>query len=248
MKIKLLRAAFAAFGVFCLAQPARANCVISPDGKSIHVVVDNSASDEKNCAVKCQVDTKIGIVQVSCGGNTPPLAKDHSLCAFDKPEPWYKKVISSADSCKASAETAPAPGLSAAAGVAAPRPAKTGFACKISADCKTVDPMIDNPYGTETSCQVNCQISTTQAGTTHGISCTKNIAPGVGQAVVCSHTYGKERLVKMVSGNGECIKPLAPDADTARDKKNNDNDDDVDNIPTDPAQLREYIRKELAKP
>jgi len=248
MKIRLICVALAATALLSLAPSAQANCVISPDGKSINVVTDNSASDEKNCAVTCQVDTKIGVIQVSCGGNTPPLAKDHSLCGFDKPEPWYKKVVSSEDSCKASADAAPAKAPSpAAANTGASALAKTGFTCRISSDGKTVDAMIANPYATETSCQVNCQISTTQAGTTHNISCTKQIAPGVGQAVLCSHTYEKERLVKMVSGNGECIKPLAPDADTAKDKKDKD-DGDVDNIPTDPAKLREYIRKELAKP
>ena len=100
MKTRLLLAAVAAIAVASPAPPAQAGCVIAPDGKSIDVVSDNSASAEKNCAVKCQVDTKIGVVQVGCGGNAPPLAKKHSLCDFDKPEAWYKKVISSEDTCK----------------------------------------------------------------------------------------------------------------------------------------------------
>jgi hypothetical protein len=95
MKMRLWLAALAATGVAWLAPPAQAGCVIAPDGKSINVVTDNPSSDEKNCAVSCEVDTKIGVVQVSCGGNTPPLAKAHSLCDYDKPEAWYKKVISS---------------------------------------------------------------------------------------------------------------------------------------------------------
>ena len=146
-----------------LAMPAWATCVISPDGKSIDVVTDNGDTSEKNCAVKCRVDTKIGAVQVSCGGNTPPLAKAHSLCNFDKPEPYYKKVLSSEDSCK------PAP-----AGAAAPvernaaplpktaNPAKPSFACRIAADGKSAEAVIANPYAEETSCSVDCQISTTR--------------------------------------------------------------------------------------
>jgi hypothetical protein len=148
----------------CLAPRAEAGCIISPEGKSINVVTDNGAGGEKNCAVKCQVDTKIGVQQISCGGNTPPLAKAHSLCDFDKPEPYYKKVISSEDSCKGGrAATAPA----APAPVATAPAVKSGsFICRISADGHSFDAMIANPYPTETSCQVNCQISTTVAGTT----------------------------------------------------------------------------------
>ena len=161
MKMRLWLAALAATGVAWLAPPAQAGCVIAPDGKSINVVTDNPSSDEKNCAVSCKVDTKIGVVQVSCGGNTPPLAKAHSLCDYDKPEAWYKKVISSEDSCKggaaAAAPAAPAP-------VAAVKPGT--FICRISADGHSFDAMIANPYKVEASCLVNCQVSTTVAGTT----------------------------------------------------------------------------------
>src|SRR5476651_306682 len=115
MKTRLLLAALAATAVAWLAPPAQAGCITAPDGKSINVVTDNSSSDEKNRAVSCKVDTKIGVVQVSCGGNTPPLAKAHLLCDYDKPEAWYKKVISSEDSCKggsaAAAPVAPAPAV-----------------------------------------------------------------------------------------------------------------------------------------
>jgi hypothetical protein len=84
-------AALAATVLVFQSMPVRATCIIAPDGKSINVVTDNGSSDEKSCQVSCKVDTKIGVVSVSCGGNTPPLAKDHSLCAFDKTEVWYKK-------------------------------------------------------------------------------------------------------------------------------------------------------------
>jgi hypothetical protein len=97
---RLLLAAAAAFLVLSLAPPVQAGCRIAPDGKSINIVTDNSSTDEKNCAVKCKVDTKIGVVQISCDGNAPPLAKAHSLCDFDKPEPWYKKVVFSEDTRK----------------------------------------------------------------------------------------------------------------------------------------------------
>src|SRR6185312_6212570 len=130
-------AALAAIAIVCFAPTAQAGCVISPDGKSINVVTDNGTDQQKSCSVKCQVDTKIGVTQVSCGGTTPPLAKAHSLCDFDKPDAYYKKVISSEDSCKgASASTAPA-----AAPVAAAAPAvKPGtFICRIAADGRSFD-------------------------------------------------------------------------------------------------------------
>jgi hypothetical protein len=238
MKTRFLCAALAAAAAaIWLAPPAEAGCVISPDQKSINVVTDNGASEEKNCAVKCQVDTKVGVVQIGCGGNTPPLAKGHSLCDFDKPDAYYKKVISFEDTCKGGA-------VPAATKASAPAPAKAdGFSCRVSADGKTVDAMIANPYAIETSCQVNCQVSTTQAGTTFGVSCSKTVAPGVGEVVLCTQTFDKGKLVKMVSGNGNCIKPLSPDDAAAKDKDDDDDDDDAQNL--DPAKLRAKIRKQL---
>ena len=100
MKPHLSVAAFATLITVYSAPHAYAGCVISPDGKSIDVVTDNGASDEKTCRVACQVETKIGVVQISCGGHAPPLAKAHSLCSFDRPEYWYEKVVSSEDTCK----------------------------------------------------------------------------------------------------------------------------------------------------
>jgi hypothetical protein len=77
-----------------------ANCVISNDGKAINIVTDNSSDEQKSCNVSCQVETKRGPTSISCGGTTPPQAKDHSLCDFDKPELWYTKVISASGTCK----------------------------------------------------------------------------------------------------------------------------------------------------
>jgi hypothetical protein len=99
MKPRLSFAAFAALITVCLAPHANAGCVISPDGKSIDVVTDNGAGNEKTCRVSCQVGTRIGVVQISCGGHAPPLAKAHSLCSFAKPEHWYENVVSSEDTC-----------------------------------------------------------------------------------------------------------------------------------------------------
>jgi hypothetical protein len=239
MKTARIVAALTAIFISCLAPIAHAGCVIAPDQKSINVVADNPSSDEKNCAVKCQVDTKIGVVQVACGGNTPPLAKDHSLCAFDKSEPWYNKVVSAEDSCKAVAGSTPLD--SGQPGTAGAK--QDSFTCKISTDGKSVDAMIANPYGRETSCQVDCSVSTTQAGTTFVVSCGKNVAPGVGQVVVCSHSFDKGRLIKMVGGKGTCINPEPPAEDAAKDK---DDDVDVQSLANDPAKLREYIRKQMS--
>jgi hypothetical protein len=100
MKLRLSFATFAALVTMCLAPPANAGCVISADGKSIEVVTDNGASAEKTCRVSCQVGTRVGVVQISCGGYAPPGAKGHSLCSFEKPEFWYEKVVSFEDTCK----------------------------------------------------------------------------------------------------------------------------------------------------
>jgi len=240
MKTCLKFAALATLAVACLSPRAEAGCVISPDGNSINVVTDNGASEEKTCAVKCQVDTKIGVAQVSCGGNTPPLAKAHSLCNFDKADDhWYKKVISSEDTCKgASASAAPAPVPTASA---APTVKPGTFICRISADGHSFDAMIANPYEVEASCQVNCRISTTVAGTTEQSSCTKNVAPGVGEVVLCTHTFDKGRLVKVVGGSGECHDPTPKPSAADKD----DDDVDVDKLANDPDKMREYMRKQL---
>ncbi len=233
--IHLVRAALVAAAMSSMMTQSQADCIIAPDGKSIDVVSDNPSSDEKNCAMKCQVDTKIGVVQISCGGNTPPLAKGHSLCSFDKPEPWYKKVVSSEGSCKAVEGSVPAI-------VAPPVLADSGgFTCRISADGKTVDTLIANPYKSATSCQVDCAVSGTRAGSTHSVSCTKTVEPGVGQVVICSHTYDNERLVKMVSGAGSC---LNPEPSAAKAEKDED-DPDVENLANDPDRLHDYIRRQL---
>jgi hypothetical protein len=227
----------------CLAPRAEAGCVISPEGKSINVVTDNGASEEKNCAVKCQVDTRIGVQQISCGGNTPPLAKAHSLCDFDKPEPYYKKVISSEDSCKGGSAAAAPAALAASATAAAAPVVKPGtFICRISADGHSFDAMIANPYPTETSCQVNCQISTTVAGTTEQSSCTKNVAPGVGEVVLCSHSFDKGKLVKVLGGSGECTNPTPkPSVADEADK----DDDELQKAAQDPAKMLEFMRKQM---
>jgi hypothetical protein len=125
MNSRLLRTALATTALVWQFTAAQATCVISPDHKSITVVTDNGASDEKTCSVSCKVDTKVGVLQVGCGGTTPPLAKGHSLCDFDKPDAFYKKVVSSEDSCKGGAAEAPA----AAAPVVAAAP-KEGFSCR----------------------------------------------------------------------------------------------------------------------
>jgi hypothetical protein len=261
MKMRLRLAVLAAIALACVAQRAQAGCVISRDGKSIDVVTGNAASEEKNCAVKCQVDTKIGVIAVSCGGNTPPLATAHSLCNFDKPEPWYKKVVSSQDTCEGGSAAA-APAAPATVPAAAPAPAvKPGtFICRISADGHSFDAMIANPYAADASCQVNCRISTTVAGTTEQSSCTKNVAPGVGEVVLCTHTFDKGRLVKVVGGSGSCFdptpKPRAADtpeidadelANQPMPKPSSAKKDDADleGIADDPDKLDAYIRKQL---
>ncbi len=211
---------------------AKATCVIAPDGKSINVVTDNGADEEKNCAVKCQVDTKIGVVRISCGGNAPPRAKAHSLCDFDKPEPWYKKVIASEDTCKGT------PAAAAPAAVAALKPG--AFACRIAADGATVEAVISNPYKAEASCQVNCQMATTKPGTSFQISCSKSIEAGV-EGIVCSKTLDKGKLVKMIGGSGTCTDPTP----VKESEKEDDDDAEIEKLMGDPSKLQEHIRKLL---
>jgi hypothetical protein len=261
MKPCLTFAAFAALAALCLASHAEAGCVISPDGKSIDVVADNDSSDEKSCSVSCQVDTKIGVVQVACGGTTPPLAKAHSLCSFDKPDPWNKKIVSSRDSCKGeSAAAAPAPSPAAAAATTV----KPGtFICRISADGHSFDAVIANPYSADATCQVNCRISTTVAGTTEQSSCTKNVASGAGEVVLCTHSFDEGRLVKVVGGSGECYDPTPRPAATENPDSNADADEianrpmpkpsgahrdgvDLQGLGDDPAKLQDYIRRQLS--
>jgi hypothetical protein len=212
--------------------------VISPDGKSIDVVTDNGDTNEKNCAVKCRVDTKIGAVQVSCGGNTPPLAKAHSLCNFDKPEPYYKKVLSSEDSCKATPASATAPVERNVAPLPkASSPEKPSFACRIAADGKSAEAVVLNPYGEETSCSVDCRISTTRAGTTLDLSCTKNAAAGI-ETVLCGRPLEQGTLVKMTGGKASCVKPLA----AAEPGGGKDKDDDDDDMP-DPQEVLKRMHR-----
>jgi hypothetical protein len=264
MKTGLVHAALVATVLAVQSWPVRATCIIAPDGKSINVVTDNGSSDAKSCQVSCKVDTKIGVVSVSCGGTTPPLAKDHSLCAFDKDEVWYKKVVSSEDSCKAGAASAPAAVAPAAAAKA------DGFTCRISPDGKTVDAMIANPYKSETSCQMDCQVSTTKAGTTLSVSCTKQVAPGGGQVVLCSDSVDAGRAVKVISSKGACIKPLEEQTDSgkASDKADDDaiaaqvekfakrpmqapsaanraDQEELEKIGSDPQKLEEFMQRKM---
>lgn len=113
------------------------------------------------------------------------------------------------------------------------------FSCKISADGKSVAAAIANPYKRDASCQVNCQISTTKAGTSFQVSCTKEIPPGAGEVVLCTNTFDGGRLVKMIGSSGSCLNPEPPPEDADKD------DEDVQKLITDPSKLREHIRKNL---
>jgi hypothetical protein len=195
---------------------------------------DNATDEEKNCAVKCQVDTKIGVVQASCGGNTPPRAKDHSLCDFDKPDRYYNKIVSQEDSCKAQAGAAPPK-------AAAVAPAKPNFACRISADGTAVEAVMTNPYKSETSCQIDCQLSTTRTGTTFSVSCTKSVDAGAVDAVLCTQNFDKGKLVKMIGGKGSCIDQ------SAAAEKDKDDDEEID-VQSSPIQPRCASRPARASP
>jgi len=255
MKPFMIGAAAAAVLLSCLASSAHATCVISPDGSSIDVVTDNGEPGEKNCAVKCQVDTQRGVAQVSCGGNTPPLARAHSLCNFDRAPGYYRKVLSSEDSCKATPAGAGAPVERNAAPLPkATDPEKPSFACRIAADGLSAEAVIANPYAEETSCSVDCQMATTRAGTTFSFSCSKSVAGGGAETVLCTHAFDKGKLVRMAGGRASCVRPLAAsDADkSAADKSDSDKSgakdakekDDDDDMPDQDEILRRMQRGE----
>jgi hypothetical protein len=63
------------------------------------MVADNASAEQKNCRVNCLVDTVRGTFNISCGGQAPPHAKAHEMCNFDKPEPFYNKVLSVENAC-----------------------------------------------------------------------------------------------------------------------------------------------------
>lgn len=217
----------AAWLLASLAGSAHATCVISADGAAIDVVTDNGETAEKNCAVKCQVDTARGVAQVSCGGNAPPLARGHSLCNFDRTPGYYKKVLSSEDSCKATPTAAIAPVERNAAPLPkAADPEKPSFTCRIAADGQSAEAVIANPYAEDTSCSVDCQIATTRGGTTFSFSCTKTAAGAGAETVLCSQAFDKGKLVKMAGGRASCVKPLAAAEAGKPDAKEKDDDDD----------------------
>ena len=96
------------------------------------------------------------------------------------------------------------------------------------------------------------------------------VAPGVGQVVLCSHAVDKGRAVKMVSGHGDCTRPLAErtDAEKAKEKKAADDEaaevdklmnqpmpapsaankadqEELEKIGNDSAKLQEYMDKRM---
>ena len=138
-----------------------------------------------------------------------------------------------------------------------------GFTCRISADGKSVDAVIVNPYKSETSCEIDCQLSTTKAGTTFSVSCARPAAPGA-EAVLCSHKFDSGKLVKMIGGKGDCTDPT-PKSEKA--EKDNDVDvqalikgmpkpaagstpsaEEMQKMMDDPAKMEEFIRKQTEKP
>jgi hypothetical protein len=99
------------------------------------------------------------------------------------------------------------------------------FSCTILPDGKSVRVAISNPFDRETSCQVNCQFSTTSSGTSFQLSCTNNVAAGGKDVELCIRDLSEGTLVKMTGGDGDCIKQLSEEEQKAREKKS---DDDAD--------------------
>ena len=108
-----------------------------------------------------------------------------------------------------------------AAALAEPVP----FSCTILPNGKSVRVAISNPFDRETSCQVNCQFSTTSKGTSFQLSCTHNVAAGGKDVELCTRDLDEGTLVKMTGGDGDCVKQLSEEELKAREKKS---DEDAD--------------------
>lgn len=99
------------------------------------------------------------------------------------------------------------------------------FSCTILPDGKSVRVAISNPFDRETSCQVNCQFSTTSRGTSFQLSCTNNVAAGGKDVQLCVRDLSEGTLVKMTGGGGDCVKQMSEEELKAREKKS---DEDAD--------------------
>jgi hypothetical protein len=99
------------------------------------------------------------------------------------------------------------------------------FSCTILPDGKSVRVAISNPFDRETSCQVNCQFSTTSKGTSFQLSCTNNVAAGGKDLELCVRDLSEGKLVKMTGGDGDCVKQLSEEELKTREKKS---DEDAD--------------------
>ena len=99
------------------------------------------------------------------------------------------------------------------------------FSCTILPNGKSVRVAISNPFDRETSCQVNCQFSTTSRGTSFQLSCTNNVAAGGKDVQLCIRDLSEGTLVKMTGGDGDCVKQLSEEELKAREKKS---DEDAD--------------------
>jgi hypothetical protein len=115
------------------------------------------------------------------------------------------------------------------------------YSCRISPDGKSVAAAITNPYKSETSCQVNCQVATTRAGSSFQISCTKQVAAGAGEVVLCSKTVEKGKLVKVIGGSGDCMNPEPPPEDAKKD------DDDDAKVMQQMQQMQQQGQEMLEK-
>jgi hypothetical protein len=101
------------------------------------------------------------------------------------------------------------------------------FTCTILPDGKSVRVAVSNPFDRETSCQVNCQFSTTASGASFQNSCGKEVAAGAKDVELCVHEYSKGTLVKMTGGDGSCVKQCTEEEVKEREKKSDVDDDEL---------------------
>jgi hypothetical protein len=99
------------------------------------------------------------------------------------------------------------------------------FSCTIMPGGKSVRVAISNPFDRETSCSVNCQLSTTSKGTSFQISCGNNVAAGGKDVELCTRDAGNETLVKMTGDDGDCVKQLSEEELKTQERKSNEEAD-----------------------
>ena len=119
------------------------------------------------------------------------------------------------------------------------------FSCTIGPGGKTIRVAISNPFDRETHCQVNCQFSTQNRGTSLQLSCGKTVAAGATDVELCLRAADRQVPVKMTGGDGDCVKQLSDAEQAAKEKAEDEDDEKL--IKDLMKQSDEFIKRQRAK-